>query len=98
VKLINRCFLVWRFSELFSIVGRPNVFSYGEIKSATGNFSPTNIVGRGGYGLVYKVSSISLQRRQKKGKFYVWLSSSKQLLDFIVDCCCPNHNVFSVSF
>lgn len=40
--------------ELFSIVGRPNVFSYGEIKSATGNFSPSNILGKGGYGLVYK--------------------------------------------
>uniref|UniRef100_A0A453GAY5 non-specific serine/threonine protein kinase n=1 Tax=Aegilops tauschii subsp. strangulata TaxID=200361 RepID=A0A453GAY5_AEGTS len=40
--------------ELFGIVGRPNVFSYGEIKSATGSFSPSNILGRGGYGLVYK--------------------------------------------
>uniref|UniRef100_M8CUU3 non-specific serine/threonine protein kinase n=1 Tax=Aegilops tauschii TaxID=37682 RepID=M8CUU3_AEGTA len=43
-----------QMEELFSIVGRPNVFSYGEIKSATDNFSPGNILGRGGYGLVYK--------------------------------------------
>ncbi|XP_048565717.1 probable LRR receptor-like serine/threonine-protein kinase At1g56140 [Triticum urartu] len=40
--------------ELFSIVGRPNVFSYGEIKSATDSFSDSNILGRGGYGPVYK--------------------------------------------
>ncbi|BAF23129.1 Os08g0201700 [Oryza sativa Japonica Group] len=40
--------------ELLSIVGTPNVFSYGEIKSATDNFSTQNILGRGGYGLVYK--------------------------------------------
>ncbi len=48
------------FAELLSVVGRPDVFSYGEIKSATNNFSQDNILGRGGggYGLVYKVSSI----------------------------------------
>ncbi|KAF7025379.1 hypothetical protein CFC21_037564 [Triticum aestivum] len=40
--------------ELFSIVGRPNVFSYGEIKSAADSFSDSNILGRGGYGPVYK--------------------------------------------
>uniref|UniRef100_A0A0D3GXB4 non-specific serine/threonine protein kinase n=1 Tax=Oryza barthii TaxID=65489 RepID=A0A0D3GXB4_9ORYZ len=40
--------------ELLSVVGRSNVFSYGEIKSATNNFSQSNILGRGGYGLVYK--------------------------------------------
>lgn len=40
--------------ELLSVVGRPDVFSYGEIKSATNNFSQDNILGRGGYGLVYK--------------------------------------------
>nr|CDM85689.1 unnamed protein product [Triticum aestivum] len=46
--------LEMEMEELFSIVGRPNVFSYGEIKSATDSFSPANILGRGGYGLVYK--------------------------------------------
>uniref|UniRef100_A0A0D9X5C0 non-specific serine/threonine protein kinase n=1 Tax=Leersia perrieri TaxID=77586 RepID=A0A0D9X5C0_9ORYZ len=40
--------------ELLSIVGRPDIFSYGEIKSATNNFSPQNILGKGGYGPVYK--------------------------------------------
>uniref|UniRef100_A0A453GAV7 Protein kinase domain-containing protein n=1 Tax=Aegilops tauschii subsp. strangulata TaxID=200361 RepID=A0A453GAV7_AEGTS len=45
---------VLRFTELFTIVGRPNIFSYGEIKSATDSFSLSNILGRGGYGPVYK--------------------------------------------
>ncbi|XP_052165333.1 probable LRR receptor-like serine/threonine-protein kinase At1g56140 isoform X1 [Oryza glaberrima] len=40
--------------ELLSIVGRPDIFSYREIKSATNNFSPQNILGKGGYGHVYK--------------------------------------------
>lgn len=38
------------FAELLSVVGRPDVFSYGEIKSATNNFSQDNILGRGGGG------------------------------------------------
>lgn len=40
--------------ELYSIVGRPNVLSYGELRSATDNFSPNNLLGQGGYGSVYK--------------------------------------------
>ncbi|KAG8066282.1 hypothetical protein GUJ93_ZPchr0004g38173 [Zizania palustris] len=40
--------------ELYSIVGRPNVFSYGELRSATENFSSSNLLGEGGYGSVYK--------------------------------------------
>ena len=45
------------FVELYSIVGRPNVFSYSELRSATENFSSSNLLGEGGYGSVYKVSS-----------------------------------------
>ena len=49
------------FSELYSIVGRPNVFVYGELRTATENFSSNNLLGEGGYGSVYKVSlSIAL--------------------------------------
>ncbi|KAM0839364.1 hypothetical protein ACQ4PT_060357 [Festuca glaucescens] len=40
--------------ELYSIVGRPNVLSYGELRSATENFSSNNLLGQGGYGSVYK--------------------------------------------
>lgn len=45
------------FAELYSIVGRPNVFSYSELRTATENFSSNNLLGEGGYGSVYKVSS-----------------------------------------
>jgi hypothetical protein len=37
------------------MVGRPNIFSSTELKLATDNFSPQNILGEGGYGPVYKV-------------------------------------------
>ncbi|KAK3121399.1 hypothetical protein QOZ80_8BG0652310 [Eleusine coracana subsp. coracana] len=40
--------------ELYNMVGRPNVFSNAELKLATDNFSPQNILGEGGYGAVYK--------------------------------------------
>ncbi|CAO2187401.1 unnamed protein product [Urochloa humidicola] len=40
--------------ELYNMVGRPNVFSNAELKLATDNFSPRNILGEGGYGPVYK--------------------------------------------
>ncbi|KAK3121398.1 hypothetical protein QOZ80_8BG0652300 [Eleusine coracana subsp. coracana] len=40
--------------ELYNMVGRPNVFSNAELKLATDNFSHQNILGEGGYGLVYK--------------------------------------------
>jgi hypothetical protein len=42
-------------TELYNMVGRPNVFSNAELKLATDNFSPQNILGEGGYGPVYKV-------------------------------------------
>ncbi|XP_020403534.1 probable LRR receptor-like serine/threonine-protein kinase At1g56130 isoform X3 [Zea mays] len=40
--------------ELYSIVGRPNVFTYGELRTSTENFSSNNLLGEGGYGSVYK--------------------------------------------
>jgi serine/threonine protein kinase len=47
-------FVVPRYAELYSIVGRPNVFSYSELRSATENFDSSNLLGEGGYGSVYK--------------------------------------------
>ncbi|KAK8449633.1 hypothetical protein SEVIR_7G248600v4 [Setaria viridis] len=46
--------LLLELEELYTIVGRPNVFSYSELRSATENFCSSNLLGKGGYGSVYK--------------------------------------------
>ncbi|KAL6843703.1 hypothetical protein ACP4OV_026274 [Aristida adscensionis] len=46
--------LLLELEELYVIVGRPNVFSYSELKSATESFCSSNLLGEGGYGSVYK--------------------------------------------
>ncbi|KAF8670331.1 hypothetical protein HU200_050879 [Digitaria exilis] len=46
--------LLLELEELYAIVGRPNVFSYSELRSATENFCSSNLLGEGGYGSVYK--------------------------------------------
>ncbi|KAG8042849.1 hypothetical protein GUJ93_ZPchr0088g33638 [Zizania palustris] len=65
--------------ELYNLVGRPNVFSYAELKLATNNFSSQNILGEGGYGPVYKgklpggrviaVKQLSQSSHQGKSQF-----------------------------
>ncbi|KAK8664507.1 hypothetical protein V6N13_084294 [Hibiscus sabdariffa] len=39
---------------LLGISNRPNTFSYSELKDATEDFSPSNKLGEGGFGAVYK--------------------------------------------
>ncbi|KAF9587457.1 hypothetical protein IFM89_002638 [Coptis chinensis] len=43
--------------ELLVIDNRPNAFSYAELKTATEDFSPTNKLGEGAFGPVYKRNS-----------------------------------------
>ncbi|KAL5577721.1 hypothetical protein UlMin_019420, partial [Ulmus minor] len=40
--------------ELLGIGPRPNTFSYAELKAATDDFNPSNKLGEGGFGKVYK--------------------------------------------
>ncbi|KAL6329491.1 hypothetical protein AAG906_021499 [Vitis piasezkii] len=42
------------FAELLGMDARPYTFSYAELKNATGDFSPSNKLGEGGFGPVYK--------------------------------------------
>ncbi|WRX26042.1 Protein kinase domain - like 10 [Theobroma cacao] len=64
---------------LLAIGPRPNTFSYAELKAATEDFSPSNKLGEGGFGAVYKdtlsdgrvvaVKQLSVASHQGKGQF-----------------------------
>jgi len=41
--------------ELFGIDAKPYIFTYAELRSATGDFNSSNKLGEGGFGAVYKV-------------------------------------------
>lgn len=40
---------------------KPNLYSYTELRGATQDFHPSNELGRGGFGVVYKVCIISFR-------------------------------------
>ncbi|PUZ48906.1 hypothetical protein GQ55_7G283400 [Panicum hallii var. hallii] len=77
--------------ELYSIVGKPNIFSYsyGELRSAADNFSSSNLLGEGGYGSVYKgkltngsvvaVKQLSETSRQGKKQFIAEIETISQV-------------------
>ncbi|KAJ4702815.1 hypothetical protein OWV82_022806 [Melia azedarach] len=64
---------------LLGIDAKPNTFSYAELKSATKDFDPSNKLGEGGFGPVYKgtlsdgkviaVKQLSLASHQGKDQF-----------------------------
>ncbi|XP_017978565.1 PREDICTED: probable LRR receptor-like serine/threonine-protein kinase At1g56130 [Theobroma cacao] len=64
---------------LLAIGPRPNTFSYAELKAATEDFSPSNKLGEGGFGAVYRgtlsdgrvvaVKQLSVASHQGKGQF-----------------------------
>ncbi|PPD79720.1 hypothetical protein GOBAR_DD23351 [Gossypium barbadense] len=67
-------------SAVLLVIGpRPNTFSYAELKAATEDFSPSNKLGKGGYGAVYKgtlsdgwvvaVKQLSVASHQGKSQF-----------------------------
>ena len=56
----HECILIMvilhEISELLGIGPRPNTFTYAELRTATEDFNPTNKLGEGGFGPVYKVN------------------------------------------
>jgi hypothetical protein len=42
-------------SELSKKDVKPNLYSYAELRVATDDFNPSNKLGEGGFGIVYKV-------------------------------------------
>ena len=56
LELIWLSIILYEFAELLEIGPRPNTFSYAELRTATGNFNPTNKLGEGGFGVVFKVN------------------------------------------
>ncbi|GLT51792.1 hypothetical protein SLA2020_251760 [Shorea laevis] len=65
--------------ELLGIGPRPNTFSYAELRAATDDFGPSNKLGEGGFGPVYKgklsdgrvvaVKQLSVASHQGKSQF-----------------------------
>uniref|UniRef100_A0A0D9ZQP6 non-specific serine/threonine protein kinase n=1 Tax=Oryza glumipatula TaxID=40148 RepID=A0A0D9ZQP6_9ORYZ len=92
--------------ELYSIVGRPNVISYGELRSATENFSSSNLLGEGGYGAVYKgkltdgrvvaVKQLSQTSHQGKVQFAAEIQTISRVqhrnLVKLYGCCLESNN------
>uniref|UniRef100_A0A0E0KV86 non-specific serine/threonine protein kinase n=1 Tax=Oryza punctata TaxID=4537 RepID=A0A0E0KV86_ORYPU len=92
--------------ELYSIVGRPNVFSYGELRSSTENFSSSNLLGEGGYGAVYKgkltdgrlvaVKQLSQTSHQGKKQFATEIETISRVqhrnLVKLYGCCLEGNN------
>ena len=52
---MTKYFLFVDMPELDKRDVKPNLYSYMELKLATQDFHPKNELGRGGFGVVYKV-------------------------------------------
>ncbi|KAM4101435.1 hypothetical protein ACB094_05G142900 [Castanea mollissima] len=71
--------------ELLGIGLQPNTFSYAELRSATDDFNPSNKLGEGGFGPVFKgtladgrivaVKQLSVASHQGRGQFITEIST-----------------------
>ena len=51
---------IYFFAELSGMLIRPDTFSYAEMRTATNDFNPANLLGEGGFGVVFKVCLLLL--------------------------------------
>ncbi|XP_050288026.1 probable LRR receptor-like serine/threonine-protein kinase At1g56130 isoform X2 [Quercus robur] len=91
--------------ELLGIGLRPNTFSYAELRSATDNFNPSNKLGEGGFGPVFKgtlvdgrivaVKQLSVASHQGRGQFITEISTISAVqhrnLVKLYGCCVEGH-------
>ncbi|KAJ4763492.1 Leucine-rich repeat transmembrane protein kinase [Rhynchospora pubera] len=92
--------------ELLGIMDRPDMFSYAEIRAATDSFNTANILGKGGYGPVYKgklpdgrivaVKQLSLTSQQGKEQFVTEIATistvQQKNLVKLFGCCIEGNN------
>ncbi|KAM3701050.1 hypothetical protein ACJW31_05G143700 [Castanea mollissima] len=77
--------LLLECAELLGIGLQPNTFSYAELRSATDDFNPSNKLGEGGFGPVFKgtladgrivaVKQLSVASHQGRGQFITEIST-----------------------
>ncbi|XP_010557120.1 PREDICTED: probable LRR receptor-like serine/threonine-protein kinase At1g56140 isoform X3 [Tarenaya hassleriana] len=75
--------------ELLGMDIKPYTFSYSELRSATQDFDPSNKLGEGGFGAVYKgklddgseiaVKQLSVASRQGKGQFIAEIATTSEV-------------------
>ncbi|XP_054780276.1 putative serine/threonine-protein kinase [Prosopis cineraria] len=88
-------------------------FSYNSLRSATGDFHPSNRIGRGGYGVVYKgvlrdgtqvaIKSLSVESKQGTREFMTEIDMISNIrhpnLVQLVGCCIEdNHRILVYEF
>ncbi|KAJ8751921.1 hypothetical protein K2173_000667 [Erythroxylum novogranatense] len=92
--------------ELLGIDARPYTFSYSELKAATDDFHPTNKLGEGGFGPVYKgqlndgrviaVKQLSVASNQGKSQFVAEIATISAVqhrnLVKLYGCCIEGDN------
>ncbi|KAF9608839.1 hypothetical protein IFM89_011877, partial [Coptis chinensis] len=92
--------------ELLGIDNRLNIFSYAELRTATGDFNSTNKLGEGGFGPVYKgilsdgrevaVKKLLLTSHQGKSQFVAEISTISAVqhrnLVKLYGCCIEGSN------
>jgi hypothetical protein len=68
------------YPEILKIEGKPTVYSYSVLKTATRNFHQGSKLGEGGFGAVYKVISILFTYYRKHSSpcplCWVWCQAS----------------------
>ncbi|KAJ6821618.1 putative serine/threonine-protein kinase [Iris pallida] len=92
--------------DFYSALENVRIFSYNQLKSATRNFHPSNKIGRGGFGVVYKgilrdgthvaIKSLSTESKQGTKEFLTEIDTISNVrhphLVQLIGCCVEGSN------